>query len=109
MATKDNNQERGDSQWDSPNVIETLFPLGRVILTVRAYHTVPLEDIRRAIVRHATGDWGELCEDDWAENQTALQLGYRLLSGYRSSKGIRFWIITEADRSVTTVLLPEEY
>ena len=59
--------------------------------------------------RHLSGDWGELCEDDKAENQTALECDLRLLSSYRTSRGQRIWIITEADRSATTILLPEEY
>jgi hypothetical protein len=59
--------------------------------------------------RHLSGDWGELCEDDKAENQTALECDLRLMSAYRTSSGQKLWIITEADRSVTTILLPEEY
>ena len=105
-------KERRDEAADLSAVLildESRFPLGMVVVAQRAYAALSTLDIHHGLVRHASGDWGELCEDDWAENQTALQLGYRLLSGYRSSKGIRFWIITEADRSVTTVLLPEEY
>ena len=61
------------------------------------------------LTRHLNGDWGELCEDDKAENQTALECDLRLMSAYRTSAGQKLWIITEADRSVTTILLPEEY
>ena len=54
-------------------------------------------------------DWGELSEDDVRENELSLQQGFRLLSNYRTAKGQQLWIITEADRSATTVLLPAEY
>jgi len=60
------------------------------------------------LARHATGDWGELCAFDRRQNQMALREGYRVLSSYELSVG-RVWIITEADRSITTILLPEEY
>ena len=59
--------------------------------------------------RHLAGDWGELDEHDRHENELSLQNGWRILSCYRLRNGTRIWIITEADRSVTTVLLPEEY
>jgi hypothetical protein len=61
------------------------------------------------LARHVTGDWGELPVEDRAENHLSLQQGFRLLSSYRTSAGDRLWVITEADRSVTTILLPEEY
>ena len=60
------------------------------------------------LARHATGDWGELCAFDRRQNEIALREGYRVLSSYDVSTG-RVWIITEADRSVTTILLPENY
>ena len=60
------------------------------------------------LARHATGDWGELCAFDRRQNEIALRDGYRVLSSYTRRRG-GVWIITEADRSVTTILLPEEY
>jgi hypothetical protein len=60
------------------------------------------------LARHATGDWGELCAFDRRQNEVALRDGYRLLSSYPVGRE-RIWVITEADRSVTTILLPEEY
>jgi len=60
------------------------------------------------LARHATGDWGELCAFDRRQNQVALREGYRVLSSYPIGTE-RVWIITEADRSITTILLPEEY
>jgi hypothetical protein len=59
------------------------------------------------LARHATGDWGELCAFDRRQNEIALREGLRVLSSYETTAG-RVWVITEADRSVTTVLLPEE-
>lgn len=60
------------------------------------------------LARHMTGDWGDLSDDDKAENELSLEEGFRLFSAYDTSAG-RLWIITEADRSATTLLLPEEY
>ena len=61
------------------------------------------------LLRHVAGDWGEIDPDDAIENDVSLQRGFRLLSSYRLSNGVTVWCITEADRSVTTFLLPEEY
>ena len=61
------------------------------------------------LARHLSGDWGEVCAEDAKENEFSLQHGFRLLSAYRLSDGTKIWIITEADRSATTFLLPEEY
>jgi hypothetical protein len=61
------------------------------------------------LVRHTTGDWGDLDEHDRRENELSLLHGLRLLSAYTLNSGTKIWIITEADRSVTTVLLPAEY
>ena len=59
--------------------------------------------------RHVMGDWGELSEDDHKENQLSLEKGFRLLSSFRTNAGDRLWVITEANRSHSTILLPEEY
>lgn len=59
--------------------------------------------------RHATGDWGEISPEDREENELSLKEGLRVLSAYTLSTGVKLWVITEADRSVTTILLPEEY
>src|SRR5690349_18002039 len=59
--------------------------------------------------RHASGDWGEVDAEDWKANDDALKDGTRHISAYRTLKGVRLWVITEWDRSVTTVLLPDEY
>jgi hypothetical protein len=85
-----------------------LFPLGRVVATRNALSTLTPEEIAAAIARHASGDWGDVGAEDWAENELSLKEGFRLLSVYRV-RDQKFWIITEADRSATTVLLPEDY
>jgi hypothetical protein len=59
--------------------------------------------------RHMSADWGEISEDDAQQNELSLREGFRLLSAYRALKGQKIWIITEADRSATTILLPSEY
>src|SRR5215470_563946 len=59
--------------------------------------------------RHAAGDWGEVGAEDWKENELSVREGFRVLSSYTLSTGKKLWIITEADRSATTVLLPEDY
>lgn len=85
------------------------FPLGQTVITPNALDRLHPEDVYAAIHRHARGDWGDLCAEDRAENELSLQEGFRLLSAYQDRHGTKFWIITEADRSVTTVLLPEDY
>ncbi|MEQ2006786.1 MAG: hypothetical protein ABMA26_08305 [Limisphaerales bacterium] len=85
------------------------FPLGRLVATPNALENIPNPDIMAALQRHLTGDWGDVDEHDRNENELSLKEGFRLLSVYRSARGVKFWIITEADRSATTVLLPEDY
>lgn len=85
------------------------FPLGKTVITRNALGTLHADDVRSAMRRHASGDWGECCPEDWQENELSLQQEFRILSVYRDRNGVKFWIITEADRSVTTVLLPEDY
>jgi hypothetical protein len=86
------------------------FPLGQVVATQGVLTTIPQFEIVRALDRHARGDWGDLDPEDAKKNEIALEKGYRpLLSTYTSSTGVQFWILTESDRSATTLLLPEEY
>ena len=59
--------------------------------------------------RHCAGDWGEVAKEDWQENELSLREGFRILSAYTISTGVTLWVITEADRSATTILLPSEY
>jgi hypothetical protein len=83
--------------------------LGRTVITRGALDTLDGEEVLAGMARHARGDWGDLCPEDKQANDDALSVGARLLSAYHTGDNRKFWIITEADRSVTTVLLPEEY
>jgi hypothetical protein len=87
------------------------FELGQIVATPGA-----LAALKKAgqqpgefLTRHVNREWGDLDEDDRKENEYGLEHGFRLLSAYKTNAGDRLWIITEADRSVTTLLLPEEY
>ena len=84
-------------------------PLGRTVATPAVLHAVPILDIMIAMERHRRHDWGDGSETGWIQNEQALKTGERLLSFYKSGTGTEFWIITEWDRSVTTVLLPSDY
>ncbi len=85
------------------------FDLGRLVATPNALAQVSHEQILASLSRHVRGDWGDCCPDDKAANDAALLDGTRLFSVYHTANLTKFWIITEADRSVTTVLLPEDY
>jgi hypothetical protein len=85
------------------------FPLGRVVATPNALETIPSDEVMKALGRHAACDWGDVGPADCKENELSLREGFRLLSVYHTAGGVKFWVITEADRSVTTVLLPEDY
>jgi len=84
------------------------FPLGQIVITTNAKATLDPADVQQGLSRHAKGDWGDVCPEDARENELSLKEGFRLLSVYRSGDK-KFWIITEADRSVTTVLMPDDY
>ena len=88
---------------------ETKFPLGQIVATSGIVAALTEQEIATAISRHAQGDWGDLCEDDCETNELALKQDLRLLSAYIIKPGTKIYVITEWDRSVTTVLLPEEY
>jgi hypothetical protein len=88
---------------------EVKVPLGRLLATNSAIETIPPNDIHAALRRHVTGDWGDLSEEDRLTNEFALIRGERLFSAYHSEAGVKYYVITEWDRSVTTVLLPEDY
>ncbi len=90
-----------------PNLLPV--PLGQTVATPAALGVLTQPDMVAALRRHAAGDWGNVDDDDRAANDDALRTDGRLLSVYRSANGTTFWVITEADRSVTTVLLPEDY
>lgn len=85
------------------------YESGQAVITANAQKVLPREEVLQAISRHLQGDWGDCDPADADENERALQDGDRLFSVYHTSTGTKFWIITEADRSATTVLLPEDY
>jgi hypothetical protein len=93
-------------------VAKPLFPLGQVVSTPGALNALGGECIRpdALLTRHVMGDWGDLSEDDKCENTLSVEQGFRILSAYTLIRTrVKIWIITEADRSVTTLLLPDEY
>jgi hypothetical protein len=85
------------------------LPLGQLVATTAAVNTVDQMELFRMVSRHAVGDWGDVEAEDWRANDWAFRNGGRILSTYRDTRGTKVWIITEADHSVTTVLLPDEY
>lgn len=85
------------------------FNPGRLMITHNARDTLPHAEVNAAIRRHLHGDWGDVCRSDWETNEDALTHGGRLLSVYHTQDSVKFWIITEADFSATTVLLPSDY
>lgn len=85
------------------------FVLGEVCATAHLLANVSMAEMAEALARHQRGDWGALGRDDKRANDEALNDGSRLLSAYKARDGTKFWIITEADRSATTLLLPSEY
>lgn len=89
-----------------------MFPPGRLMATPGALEALKANGKTpwALLLRHLAGDWGEeLCNEDRRLNEAAVRDGSRILSAYRTTRGARLWVITEADRSVTTVLLAEEY
>jgi hypothetical protein len=98
-----------DRGWISKGV--RLFSLGQVVATPGVLQAMEAagNSARPFLVRHARGDWGDLCDEDRQSNDEALADDLRILSAYRLCDGTKIWIITEADRSATTILLPEEY
>jgi hypothetical protein len=87
-----------------------LFALGHIVATLGALQLMKQSNIDglKLLQRHVTGDWGDLNEVDKQENELSVQKGFRILSAYRTGDR-KLWVITEADRSVTTILRPDEY
>ena len=96
-------------------MINTKFRLGKLMMTVGVNDKVAensefAEFLTKSLARHVTGDWGDMSKEDVAENNLALKEGnLRIFSAYENSNLPKIWIITEADRSVTTILFPDEY
>lgn len=85
------------------------FTAGEIVITPEARTQLTQDEAIKGLLRHLSGDWGVQDEHDWKENDAALEYGFRLFSSYVTPRGTKFWIITEHDRSVTTILLPNEY
>jgi len=92
----------------APKIPLARFRVGHIVATPNALEQLSQTDIIRGIQRHQSGDWGDVTSDSRAANDQALIDGTRLFSVYHSTTEVTFWIITEADRSATTVLLPED-
>jgi hypothetical protein len=90
---------------------KVLFDLGQTVMTIGAREALKDSNELPAsfLSKHQSGDWGIIEKEDWQENDFSLKNGYRLFSAYLTANGEKLWIITEFDRSVTTILLPEEY
>ena len=90
---------------------KTLFPMGQIVGTPGALEAMKnaLADPIELLERHISGDWGDLCSEDSELNDSAVKNGARILSSYSLPTDVKIWIITEWDRSVTTMLLPSEY
>lgn len=99
------------SSIDKPRLRGQKVDLGRMAMTRSVADLVASGRINplRYIARHAVCDWGDVCADDWQANNLAMQTEGRLMSVYQVSKDLTVWVITEWDRSVTTLLLPSDY
>ncbi|HEX8195562.1 MAG TPA: hypothetical protein VF571_05065 [Pyrinomonadaceae bacterium] len=90
---------------------KVLFTLGRIFLTIGAEEA--LEEANQQpqefLALHQSGDWGNVCDDDKKENELSVKEGFRILSAYKTANDTKLWVITESDRSSTTILLPSEY
>jgi hypothetical protein len=89
----------------------TKFPPGQIVATpgaLTAFEEAGEEPVTY-LARHLAGDWGEVCEEDAKENDFSLEKGFRILSAYTLKDGTKIWVLTEADRSSTCILLPSEY
>src|SRR5437899_12969115 len=100
-----------EKQMSGMNRLLPRFPLGRIVATQGALRA--LEQTNQSpfefLERHQAGVWDELCEEDKRENEFSVHNGFRILGAYRTRNDVKIWIITEADRSVTTLLLHHEY
>jgi hypothetical protein len=102
-------ETKHDTNKRNPFARKLSFALGAVRITDGAEHALDPSDVVTGITRHARGDWGEVDEHDWSQNDYFAENGGQLLSQYTAKNGTLFWVVTESNRSATTVLLPEEY
>lgn len=92
-----------------PTAFKQKFELGQVLITPGAHDDLDLKDVCSCLVRHAGGDFGDVCEEDWEQNEESVDNEGRIMSAYHDRNGVKFWVITEWERSATTILLPHEY
>jgi len=99
------------TQPSLPALPRPRLSLGQLVATPAAVAALAAAGVSAFLLlnRHARSDWGDVCEEDRQQNERAVTTGERVLSSYRLGNGQRVWILTEADRTVTTVLLPDEY
>lgn len=99
------------SKLERQNEKSILFPLGRIYLTPGAIETLDESNQQpfEFLELHQKGNWGIVGKEDSQENDFSVKNGFRVLSAYKTNKDVKLWIITEADRSSTTILLPTEY
>ena len=95
----------------NPDKTGARFPLGKLVATPAAIDAMQEADQNphELYQRHQFGDWGDVCPADAAENELSVKEGFRVLSVYVLKTGVKVWVITEADRSASTILLPEDY
>ena len=107
----DTNEHTLTMKEREPRAPRPKFALGQVVSTPGALHALQEagQDPAGLLARHMRGDWGDLGKEDKAENDLSVKERFRILSAYRLRTGVKVWVITEADRSATTFLLPEEY
>ena len=96
------------------NITTRLFETGQIVVTRGVFENMQeypqfAQFVNESLRRHIKGDWGNVCDEDKQENELSLKEGYRLLSAYETHGLSKIWIITEADRSATTILFPGEY
>lgn len=101
----------GEREPMTSSEFQPRFELGQVVSTPGALEAIQEagQDPLVLLGRHVQGDWGELAEEDRAENEFSVDHNLRILSAYTLPTGVKIWLITEWDRSVTTFLLPDEY
>jgi hypothetical protein len=101
----------GEENDNAPEQLKPLFELGQLVGTPGALRALQEaeQDPLELLARHVTGDWGELDDEDKKENDFSVEHGFRILSALTVSTGVKVWVITEWDRSATTILLPDEY
>ena len=102
-------ETKHDTNKRNPFARKLAFPLGAVRVTDGVEHALDPSDVVTGITRHARGDWGDVDEHDWKQNDYFVENGGQLLSQYTAKNGTLYWVITESNRSATTALLPEEY